>query len=109
MDELNPKYLTGLAVEKHEKLIKDYREELSKIERVTLLEDKLSQIEHWIRQNPKDREEYSRRKSEASSELESLRGGLEKRARVQDYRRSLTKKIEEHEMALDYWRGSKIG
>jgi len=140
--------LSGWIIKKHEKLLEEYREEFGLLskdygnyqevgkeenkvmairERIEILNDKESQLQHWVELSEAngnvnsggDIKGYKDEIKCTHKELEKLRGELEKLRKMHGLEnikeedakgrcRWLSLRIESHEKALDYWKKRKL-
>jgi hypothetical protein len=96
----NIKQLCGFIVEKHDRFLSQYRQEVASLERILVLQEEIDQLNHWIESGKLS---YNEKRSKALAELDSLSKNTPKKAgskRIDAVR----EKIKEHELALNYWR-----
>ena len=97
----NIKQLCGFIVEKHERFLSQYRQEVSSLERIQVLQEEIDQFNHWIESGKLS---YTEKKTQALAELDSLSKSNPKKISAKKID-SARQKIKEHESALAYWRG----
>ncbi|MFH1125973.1 MAG: hypothetical protein V1703_02505 [Candidatus Altiarchaeota archaeon] len=101
----NIKQLCGFIVEKHDRFLGQYRQELASLERILVLQEEIDQFNHWIASGKLS---YSEKKSQALAELDSLSKNTLRKTSPKRLD-SVRQKINEHEQALEYWRSRMNG
>lgn len=96
----NIRQLCGFIVEKHNRFLGQYRQELTSLERIFVLQEEIDQFNHWIASGKLN---YSEKKTQALAELDSLSRQTPKKV-GQKRIEGIRQKIIEHQDALDYWR-----
>ena len=101
----NVTQLCGFVVGKHERFLSQYKQELANLERVLVLQEEIDQFNHWISSGKLN---YEEKRAKALAELEGLKkaGGKKFGTKALD---AVKHKINEHESALNYWRGRAKG
>ena len=92
--------LCGFIVEKHNRFLGQYRQELSTVERILVLQEEIDQFNHWIASGKLS---YSEKKTQALAELDSLSKQTHRKISPKRLE-GIRQKINEHQAALDYWR-----
>lgn len=101
----NIKQLCGFIVEKHDRFLSQYKQEIASLERILVLQEEIDQFNHWIESGKLS---YTEKKSQALAELNSLSKNTSKKISSKRLE-SVRQKMREHESALDYWRARMGG
>lgn len=98
--DYTPKMLAEALVEKHDRMISEYSDEVEKIQQVTMLREKRDQLLHWVEENG-SKGKYQRELAETEKELEQLSATFQ--AKSQRHYTKARELIDEHKKARDYW------
>ena len=106
MDNLTQKSLADLLHKKHESLLGKYSTELKSIDRISLLEEKLDQLEYWVKENRSEEniDKYIKEKNNTDEELENLKKSVEHVSISNRKREGLKEKLRAHTDAMNYWK-----
>ncbi|VVB50743.1 Uncharacterised protein [uncultured archaeon] len=99
--QYTPAQLSLLLVEKHKKLLNEYKSEHESINRLTLLQEKLDQLRHW-RKDGYATESVLEAEKQTKEELSRLKKEVGA-AKTSRHIKFLQSKIQEHQEALAYW------
>jgi hypothetical protein len=105
MSGYSPKKMAEALVEKHDKFISGYSDELDKVKQITMLKEKKDQLKHWVAENG-GKTKFSKELEDAERELGQLQTSFT--PKTQSYYAGLKEKVEEHKKAREYWL-SRIG
>jgi phosphoglycolate phosphatase-like HAD superfamily hydrolase len=99
MDELTPKNLASMLVEKHDRFISEYTGEVERWETVSMLREKRDQLKHWLEDDAEDK--FAKEFKETERELSELEAKL----KVSSKRHYTNTKqaVKEHAEAREYW------
>ena len=96
--------LCGFIIEKHDRFLSKYKQDLESFQRILVLREEIDQLEHWVKSGETS---YKSKLDVALAELESLKRSKKK---VNDKSIDAVKnKINSHERALEYWRNRMKG
>ncbi|MFH1404022.1 MAG: hypothetical protein ABIH11_07125 [Candidatus Altiarchaeota archaeon] len=99
MDDLTPKKLAGILVEKHDRMITEYSADVERWENISILREKRDQLKHWVEDDKEGK--FSKELEDTEKELSELEGALSISSR-QQYA-SIKKSVTEHVEARNYW------
>lgn len=100
MDDFSPKKLADALIEKHDRLISEYSDEIEKMRQVTMLREKRDQLLNWV--DEKDtKSKYSMELVETDKELEGLLGSFEEKN--PSFYKEIESQISAHKEAKKYW------
>jgi len=105
MSNFSPKKLAQTLVEKHDRFISEYSDDMEKSKQITMLEEKKDQLFHWVDEKT-GKAKFSKELENTERELKQIRESF--KPKPQSYYAGLKEKIEEHQKARDYWLG-RIG
>ncbi len=105
MDNLSPKKLAELLVEKHDRLISGYSDEVDKTKQISILKEKKDQLLHWVEEKG-TQSKYGQELKDTTAELKKLQTSFT--PKNQSYYAGVEQKIRENKEAREYWMG-KIG
>lgn len=100
MDEYSPRKLAQALVEKHDRLISEYSDQVEKIRQVTMLREKRDQLLHWVQENG-SKDKYQAELKETEAELGKLTKSFEDLG--QSHYKKLEQQIEQQKGAKQYW------
>jgi hypothetical protein len=100
MSGFSPKKLAHSLVEKHDRLISEYSDEMEKTQQINMLKEKKDQLHHWIRENG-GKAKFSKELEDTAKELDQLKANF--KPKTQAYYVGLKERIEEHKKAREYW------
>lgn len=117
MEEFSKPALQALLVKKHENLLTQYTDEKDNLEknrsrieelkkRIGVLREKEDQLKHWVAEREGD-DSFADQLAQNREELAKVKAELKSTPRVRDWSRRLswlTRRIQSHEQALDYWK-----
>jgi len=78
MDDYTPKKLAQGLVEKHDRLIGEYSDEVEKIRQISMLREKRDQLLHWVDEKG-SKSKYAMELSETEAELNQLTESFEEK------------------------------
>jgi len=105
MNDFSPKKLALALVEKHDRFISEYSDEIEKMQQVTMLTEKRDQLVHWIAENG-SKGKYAKELEETDKELKNIQSSMKEKP--QSHYSALKERIDEHKKARSYWLG-KVG
>jgi len=105
MDGISPKKLAETLVEKHDRFISEYSDEVEKVRQISMLKEKKDQLHHWVAENG-GKQKFAKELKDAENELKQLETAYKPKS--QSYYAGMQEKISEHKNARDYWLG-RIG
>ncbi|MFH0862024.1 MAG: hypothetical protein V1875_03240 [Candidatus Altiarchaeota archaeon] len=105
MSDFKPKKLAEALVEKHDRFIGEYSDEVEKVQQITMLTEKKDQLIHWVDEKV-SKGKYQKELEDAEAELKKLQETY--KPKNQAHYAGLRERIEEHKKAKDYWLG-RIG
>jgi hypothetical protein len=105
MSDFTPKKLAETLVEKHDRFISEYSDEIEKSQQITMLKEKKDQLIHWVEEKG-SKSKYQKELEEAEKELKHLQETY--KPKNQTHYAGLRERIGEHKKARDYWLG-RIG
>jgi|GEM_PF-3339554 len=97
--------LCGSIAEKHERFLSKYKQELSSLERILVLQEEIDQFNHWINSG---KQAYVEKRAKALAELEELKKTAGKKVSARNLD-AVRQKIKDRESSLVYWRGRAKG
>lgn len=100
----NIRQLCGFIIEKHNRFLSQYRQEIASLERLLVLQEEIDQFNHWIASGKLS---YSEKKTQALAELDTLSRQAPRKINPKRLE-GIRQKINEHQEALEYWR-SRMG
>ena len=100
--DFTPKKLAEALVEKHDRLISEYSDEMEKMQQAVMLKEKRDQLLHWMQENG-SKDTYSKELEETESELKQSNGSFT--VKSQSHYKKIKESIDEHKNARDYWLG----
>ncbi len=102
MSDFSPKKLAEELVEKHDRFISEYSDEIERYQQATMLREKRDQLLHWVEENG-SKGKYAKELEETQKELKQLLSDYESMSRSQV--EGLKNRIQEHRQAREYWLG----
>jgi hypothetical protein len=102
MSGFSPKKMAEALVEKHDRFISGYSDELDKMRQMTMLKEKKDQLRHWVAENG-GKAKYSKELEDTENELSQLQTAF--KPKTQSYYAGLREKVDEHKKAREYWLG----
>lgn len=101
VSEIKPEELRKKLVAKHKNLLKESKKQLKDFRRVTVLEEKVDQLSHWVAEQDEPDKKLVESRGKAADELAEIRSRLTDHSpkRVTE----LEEKIRGHEEALKFW------
>ena len=102
MSDFTPKKLAENLVEKHDRFISEYSDEMEKAKQISMLREKKDQLRHWVEENG-SKEKFRRELEETDKELTQLQNTYKPKS--QSFYSGLKDKIEEHKKAREHWLG----
>jgi hypothetical protein len=105
MNGYTPKKLAEALVEKHDRLMCEYSDEVEKVQQITMLREKADQLKHWAADAGAN-SKFAKELAEADKELTQLQSSFKPKS--QTHYAGIKEKIEEHKKAKEYWLG-RIG
>ena len=105
MDRFSPKKLAEQLVEKHDRFISEYSDELEKVQQITMLNEKKDQLMHWVEEKG-SQSKYRKELDDTEGELNQLQVSFKPKA--QSYYAGVKERVAEHQEARNYWM-AKIG
>ncbi|MFC2162909.1 hypothetical protein ACFLRF_04440 [Candidatus Altiarchaeota archaeon] len=99
MDELTPRKLASILVEKHDRFITEYSEEVEKWEVYSMLKEKRDQIMHWIEDDEEGK--FAKELDSTQKELDDL-GNVVKSSSKAHYN-TIKLSVKEHSKSREYW------
>ncbi|MBD3388887.1 MAG: hypothetical protein GF416_07455 [Candidatus Altiarchaeales archaeon] len=102
MSDFSPKKLAEALVEKHDRFISEYSDEVEKMQQVQMLKEKKDQLLHWLDENGSG-EKYRLELEETEKELKELKSTF--KVKSQSHYAKVRDLIDEHKKARDYWLG----
>ncbi|MFH1055656.1 MAG: hypothetical protein V1744_06145 [Candidatus Altiarchaeota archaeon] len=100
MGDFTPKKLAQALVEKHDRLISEYSDEIEKTQQIAMLKEKKDQLLHWVDENG-GKSKYYKELEETQKELSHLKETFKPKS--QSYYAGVKERITEHKAARDYW------
>jgi len=111
--EVTPKKLSKNLVKKHKNYLKQYSREHELLGRVSILEEKKDQLNHWVETSDDesaDTKKIIQQKKTVEAELKKLSSEYEKYNKPTDKinysskKNELSQLIKKHEEAINYWK-----
>jgi|WetSurMetagenome_2_1015567.scaffolds.fasta_scaffold829805_1 hypothetical protein len=100
MSGFTQKKLAGTLVEKHDRFISEYGDELETAQQLTMLREKKDQLLHWMEENG-SKGKFFKELEDTENELGNLKAAF--KPKNQSHYAGLREKIEEHKSARTYW------
>jgi len=100
MSGLTPKKLAESLVEKHDRFIAEYGDELEKSKQVLMLREKRDQLVHWMEENG-SKGKFAREFEDTEREYKGLMATFKPKG--QSYYEGLKGKVEENKKARSFW------
>jgi hypothetical protein len=102
MSDFTPKKLAQALVEKHDRFISEYSDEMEKSQQITMLREKQDQLRHWVEEKG-SKSKYGLELEETEKELKNLKETFKPKS--QTHYASIKQRIEDNKAARDYWMG----
>jgi len=98
--DFTPRELAEALVEKHDRFVSEYSDEIERMQQVVMLKEKRDQLLHWVEENG-GKDSYGRELEDTERELKQLSGSFT--VKGQGHYKQLRESIEEHRKSRDYW------
>ena len=102
MMDYSPKKLAEALVEKHDRFISEYSDEIERMQQAVMLREKRDQLLHWMEENG-SKDTYEKELEETERELNQIQESFT--VKSQSHYIRLKDGIDEHKIARDYWLG----
>ncbi len=98
-DDLTPKKIVNILIEKHDRFISEYSSDMERWERINMLKEKRDQLLYWIEDDKEGK--FSQEFEDCSKELE----GLEDQMSISSLAQYKNNKqaVASHKVAKKYW------